>query len=110
MLASSHASKNQKLLCMAAYFLFQLSSDNQKAKTVHHLDVAGHNKLKDKSLANIILGTEDTKHQKFYQYLYPDLLQSEALFSQYSSSGMWKWIGSKGMGGARGVGNILLII
>ena len=54
---------------------------------MHHLDVAGHNKLKDKPLANIMLGTEDTKHQKFYQYLFPDLKPSEHLFNQYSSSG-----------------------
>ena len=51
------------------------------------MDVAGHNKLKDKPLANILLGTEDTKHSKFYQYLYPSLTPSDQLFSQYSSSG-----------------------
>ena len=78
---------NLLIMCYIRLFLFELFLDNQKAKTVHHLDVAGHNKLKDKSLANIILGTEDTQHKKFYQYLYPDLLQSEKLFSPFSSSG-----------------------
>lgn len=89
--SDSHITDSQGLksvfgLVMAAVLLVKKTKDNQKAKTVHHMDVAGHNKLKDKQLAYILLNTEDTTRIKFYQYLYPKLQKSETLFSEFKTS------------------------
>jgi hypothetical protein len=51
------------------------------------MDVAGHKKLKEKNLANILKATQEVKSGKIYQYLYPGDKTREETFDKYCDKG-----------------------
>ena len=51
------------------------------------MDVAGHKKLKEKNLANILKATMDSNSGVIYQYLYPGDKTREETFDKYCNKG-----------------------
>ncbi len=54
---------------------------------MNHLEVAGHNRLKDKNLANILKETLDKHHHLVYQHLFPGDRSREEAFDTYCKKG-----------------------
>lgn len=67
----------------ACVLIIKEDTDGRKKKKIYDMDVAGHKKLKEKNLANVLKETQETKSGKIYQYLYPGDRTREDLFDKY---------------------------
>ncbi|XP_053381113.1 signal transducer and activator of transcription 6-like [Mercenaria mercenaria] len=67
----------------ACVLIIKEEIDGRKKKKIYDMDVAGHKKLKEKNLANILKMTHDVKPGKIYQYLYPGDRTREETFDKY---------------------------